>query len=206
MHGDNKRLDRRSVLKTIGAAAVVGTGLTTTTGTVVAESDRLARNYRNERRLRVAFEQHGAGLRQQLVDAGFVSEEFDFGDVNFDIDPDVTGLEPTAEDRLAGVTGTVEKETVTALGMASTSSDTHEIGLYVQPERDEAYALVEPKDGDRRFIVTDSEVTPQGCSYTGCVEECCAENYKKQNTYNCDQNCRNCYVYSTDCACSDDVC
>lgn len=206
MQGDNERLDRRSVLKTIGATAVVGTGLTTTTGTVVAESDRLARNYRNERRLRVAFEQHGAGLREQLAKAGFVGEEFDFGDVDFSIDADVTGLEPAAEDRLAGVTGTVEEGTVTALGMVSTSSGTHDIGLYVQPERDDAYALVEPKEGDQRFIVTDAEVTPQGCSYTSCVEECCSENYKKSNTYNCDPNCTNCSVYSTDCACSDDVC
>lgn len=207
MSQNDTEFDRRSVLKTIGATALAGAGLGAVSGSAAAiESKRqLTRGYHDEFRLRTAFEQHGAGLRETLLDAGFVAEDFDFRSVDFELDADVTGLEPSSDDRRAGVTAVYEEGTMTAFGMVSTSSDTHDISLYVQPERDEAYALVEPKSGDDRFIVTESGVSPQGCSYQTCGS-CCADGYSTLKTYNCDSNCRNCSLYDTDCGCSDDDC
>lgn len=206
MSGNDKHLDRRSVLKTIGSAAIVSTGVgIATTPAAARKADQMARNYDNPHRLRFAFEQHGEGLRQTLVDEGFVAEDFDFGSLRFDLEDDVEGLEPTADDWLAGVSGLVDG-TPSAFGMVSTSSATHDVALFVQPERDEAYAMVEPLGGGEQHIVTDSSVTPTGCSYTSCEDECCAEDYEYKYTYNCNSNCNDCYVYDKDCACSESIC
>jgi hypothetical protein len=207
MSGNDKHLDRRSVLKAIGTTAVVGAGLGSVTGSAVAQSeaDQLARNYDDETRLRFAFEQHAGGVRQTLVDEGIVAEDFDFGTLEFDLDSGAKGLEPTAEDRLAGVTGLVDGPT-SAFGFVSTSSDTHEISLYVQPERDDAYALVEPLGGGERLLVQESSVSPTGCTYTECQNECCTEDYKEKYYYDCDSNCQNCVVYDQDCSCKDTIC
>lgn len=204
MSSDDNRLDRRSVLKTIGSAAVAGVGVSATTGTVAAVQTkrRLTRAYSDETRLRFAFEQHGEGLRQTLVDEGFVAEDFEFGALDFDVDPEVIGVEPTADDRLAGVAAITQDGTATAFASVSTSSDTHDISLFVQPERDEAYALVEPKGGGDRVLVTEDEVSPQGCSYEGCTTDCCGgdkEAYYK--TWDCDSNCENCKVVDASCTC-----
>lgn len=200
MSSDDEQFDRRSVLKTIGATAVVGAGLGAASGTVTAlkTKQQLTRSYSDEGRLRTAFQRHGDDLRATLVDEGFVGENFDFGSVEFELDAEVTGLEPKADDRLAGVTAIREEGTFTAFGMASTSSDTHEVALFVQPERETAYALVEPKDADDRFIVTDAGVSPTGtCDDTDCGT-CCTENYRTWKNYECDAYC-NCSVVETDC-------
>lgn len=205
MRDNTNQIDRRSVLKALGTTAMVGAGLGAASGSGAARvaDDSLARAYAHETRLRFAFEQHGEGVRQTLVDEGFVAEGFDFWSVQFALDGDVTGLEPSAGDQLAGVTAVVEDGTPTAFGMASTSSDTHEIALFVQPERDEAYALVESKDGGDRMLVTESGVTPTGCSYQTCGS-CCGTNYKTLKTYNCDPDCTNCSLYDTECSCKDE--
>lgn len=209
MTENTNQFDRRSVLKTIGATAAVGGGLGAITGNVAATETegRLERAYHDELRLRVAFERHGAGLRETLVEAGFVDESFDFGTVEFELDPTVNGAEPASEDRLAGVTA-VEREGVpTALGAVSTSSDTHDIALFVQPERDEAYATVEPKDGDERFVVTESDVSPSACVYSECTSDCCGEGEAYREHYECyDTDCRECYVTGKSCNCSDCRC
>ena len=205
MSDNDKRFDRRSVLKAIGTTAVVGAGLGASTGNVAAieTKQRLTEAYHDEMRLRTAFARHGAGLRANLVEEGFVSEDFEFASVGVDLDADVTGLEPSADDRLAGVTAVFEEGTATAFGMLSTSSDTHEISLFVQPERDLAYAMAEPKDGGDRVIVTESDVTPTGCSYQSCGS-CCTTDYKTLKTYDCDPDCTNCQLWDTECSCKDE--
>ncbi|PSQ50997.1 hypothetical protein BRD15_00135 [Halobacteriales archaeon SW_6_65_15] len=85
--------------------------------------DELARAYADETRLRFAFAQHAEGLRQTLVDEGFVAEDFDFWSLRFDIDEDVEGLDPTTDDRAAGVSTLLDHGEPTAFGMVSTSSE-----------------------------------------------------------------------------------
>lgn len=208
MRDNDKQFDRRSVLKTIGATAMVGAGLGATSGSAAARApdDELARAYADETRLRFAFAQHGEGLRQRLVEAGFVAEGFDFGSLRFEIDERVTGLEPTAENRLAGVMATVGEGTPTAVGMASTTSDTHEIALFVQPERDEAYALVEPKGGGDRLVVTENEVSPRGCTGKTCTDSCCGDGIAYEETYECNSDCTDCWVTDRSCGCDNCEC
>ena len=195
------------MLKTLGTTAIVGAGLGAASGIGAARTgDELARAYADESRLRVAFAQHGEGLRRTLVDEGFVSENFDFGSVEFDVDEAVTGMEPSAEDRLAGVTTIGETGTRTALGMASTSSDSHEIALFVQPERDEAYALVEPRGGGDRFVVTEDEVSPRACTGTVCTDSCCGDGIAYEETYECNSDCSDCWVTERSCGCDNCSC
>lgn len=201
-------IDRRTVLKRIGATATVGAGLASTTGSAAAtmkEKTHLVNRHHDAQSVRSVFARHGNGLRAKLVDEGFVSEEFEFESLAVELDSEVNGLAPTAEDARAGVTAIHEEGTTTALATLSASSDTHEIALFAQPERDRAYALVESKSGDDRVLVSESGVSPTGCSYQTCGS-CCDEDYSTEKTYNCDSNCENCEVVDTDCACQDCNC
>jgi hypothetical protein len=201
MVDDSNRLDRRSVLKALGTTAAVGTGLAASTGSAAAQ---VARTYGDESSLRAAFEAHGGDLRDTLVAEGIVSEDFAFGDLSFSIDPDATGLAPTAEDGLASVGVSSGNGPTSALGVVSTSSDTHDISLYVQPQRGEAYARVVPQDGGDTLKVSGDGVTPEGCEYTKCVDDGdCTSSYcyTKKEYYSCDSSCNNCSQYDWDCSC-----
>ena len=208
MSEENSGFDRRSVLKALGTTAMVGAGLGAAAGSGAArvDDDEFAKAYADETRLRFAFAQHAEGVRRTLADEGFVAEDFDFWSLRFDIDEDVEGIDPTTDDRVAGVSSLLDHGEPTAFGMVSTSSDTHEISLYVQPHRDEAYALVEPKGGDERFIVKDSEVTPQGCTYKSCSNDCCSDLTSYRYQYDCGSDCRDCVVYRKWCECEDSTC
>lgn len=203
MSRDTNRLDRRSVLKALGTTAAVGSGLAASTGSAAAARS-IAAAYRDEGALREAFEQHGDALRETLVAEGIVSEDFDFADLDLAIDPEATGLAPTADDGLASVGVSSGNGPTSALGVASTSSDTHEIALYVQPERGEAYARATPKGGGDTFRADGDGVSPEGCEYTKCVDDgdCTASYcYTKNEYYSCDINCQNCSQYDWDCSC-----
>lgn len=209
MSRNNERFDRRTLLKTIGSTAVAGIALGATSGAAAAveTDDRLARAYSDERRLKIAFQQHGEDLRTTLVDEGFVSEDFDFGALSFDIDESATGLDPTDEDHVAGVTSTTQEGTTTAFASVSTSSDTHEISLFVQPERDKAYALVESKASGERVMVFDSDVSPAGCLKDKCTSDSCSTCYSVRETYDCGDDCQtNCTLVDTNCDCKSCSC
>lgn len=207
MSEDGKQFDRRSVLKTVGSAAVAGIGLGVSSGSVAAieAKNRLERAYEDERRLRIAFEQHGTALRGALVEAGLVGDDFSFAGLDFDIDTERTRLEPEADDRLAGITAIGDETSLSALGMVSTSSDTHDIALFVQPERDRAYALAEPKDGGDRVLVSDEGVDAITQSYTRCTS-CCDENYRTEEEVDCTIEEDRCVVLGTSCGCFDCDC
>jgi len=204
MSDDTGRLDRRTVLKALGTTAAVGTGLAAGTVSAAAEKIKqgLASEYTDEEALREAFERHGDGLLAQLHDAGMVDESFDFQSLALDVDIDVTGLAPTASDGVAGAAAVRERGTFTALGVASTSSDTHDIALYVQPQRGEAYARVTPKGGGNTYRVSGDGVSPSGCLKTECGSSC-STCYDTTKYYDCDDNCENCSLYDTDCSCCD---
>lgn len=202
-------LDRRTVLKRIGTTAAVGTGLASTTGNAVADDlqrRRLAEKYNDESNLISAFERHGTDLRNTLVTEGFVAEDFEFRSLDVELDPEVNGVDPADEDSLAGVDAVDQDGTATAFASLSASSETHELALFVQPERDEAYALVESKEGDERLLVSDSSVSPAGCIRESCTNTSCSTCYDKGETYECDENCENCSLIDTNCSCKSCSC
>lgn len=213
MRNDSNQIGRRNVLKMLGSTAAAGVSVAATSGTAVATEtrNRLVRAYSDERRLRAAFQQHGEGLRRTLVDEGVVPEDFDFGTLTFDLDSDVSSLEPAARDGLAGVTAVEREGVYSALGIASASSATHDIALFVQPEREKAYALVEPKAGDEQLLATDSGAQLTGdCFYTTCTNECCADATAIEDQWSCridgSGNCTDCEVTGTSCNCPDCSC
>jgi hypothetical protein len=203
--GDSNRLDRRNVLKTIGSAAIAGIGLTATDGSAGAfdTPHRLGRAYSDERRLSIALQQHAGGVRQTLVDEEIVAEDFDFGALDFEIDESVNGLEARTGDHSAAVTAHSVDRTMTAIGVVKTSTDTHDIRLYVQPERDESYAIVESKDGDEQFIATESDLEDTECQWSECTDSCCKEDHVYEEQWNCtvdsSGSCTDCYIEDTVC-------
>lgn len=203
----NDSFDRRSVLKSIGAAAAGGAVLAGS-GVASAERPDLERQYADRASLLGAFREHAAGLPAALAEADVVSEEFDFGRLDVELDPDATRVQPTDADARAGVTVTQANGPRSALGMISTSTDDHELTLYVQPQREKSYAIVEPKDGSDDFAVhDDGEVTPLQCFYSECTCERCYNpkgvGYHVLEDFECDVNCRNCVVTGTSCECTD---
>lgn len=212
MSDNDKQFDRRSVLKTIGSTAVAGIALGATSGSAAAikTPHHLETAYSDPTRLRFAFAQHGEGVRQTLIENGIVAEDFDFGDLTFGVDTSVNGLEAEAADHSATVTAHTVEGTMTAIGAVSTSTDTHDITLYVQPERDEAYAFVDPKNSDERFVATDSELEPSSCGWAECTSNCCAEDTATKEYWECtidgSGNCTDCFISDTACSCSDCSC
>jgi hypothetical protein len=213
MSRDDRHLDRRSVLKAIGSTAAVGAGLgaASSSAAAIETRNRLLRSYSDEQRLQSAFQEHAGGLRRALADEGIVAEDFDFGELSFEIDAEVSGLEPAAQDGLAGVTAVERNGVQTALGIVSASTDTHDLALFVQPELERAYALVEPKAGDERFLATDLGVQPTGdCFYTECTNDCCADATAIEQEWQCrldrSGNCTDCEITGTSCNCHDCDC
>jgi hypothetical protein len=202
-------LDRRTVLKAIGASAAATAGLAALTGGAAADAaakQALADTYADEESLRTAFEAHGGDLRDALVAEGVVSSDFAFGDLELDVRADRDGVEAAATDGLAAVTGAHVDGTTTAFGVASTSSDTHEVRLVVQPQRGEAYAFVEPHGSDDRVLVSGDGVAPASCQYDRC-KECCDTDTAAEYQYYCtDDYCENCYLDEIKCQCSDSTC
>ena len=204
MSRDEFGINRRSVLKRVGAVAASGAALA---GAASGQADarRLEAQYDDPVRLSNAFDEHAADLPAALVEAGVVREAFDFEGLDFEVDSGVNGLEPADADGVAGVTTAPIEGSPTALGMVSTSSDTHEISLFVQPEYDKSYAIVESKsDGDQLLISDDGDVTPLGCTYTTCGDyECYPGSWPNcpETTWVCDHNCQNCEAYETECEC-----
>jgi hypothetical protein len=205
MPSDGTPLDRRTVLKRIGTTAAVTSGLLAASApgaAEVREKTRLIDSYHDPRSVRSAFASHGSEVRSKLVAEGFVAEDFDFGALDVELDPDENGVEPEADDASAGVTAITKDGTTTALAAVSTSSATHEIALFVQPERDEAYALVEPTGGGDRVLVTEDQVSPEGCLGSRCTDSWCdSPCYKTAEELSCDENCENCKVTGTKCTC-----
>ena len=197
-------INRRSVLKQFGVVAAGGATLAAV-GSESAKARQLEAQYHGREQLLEAFRTHGAGLPAALSEAGVVDETFDFGNLAFELDPEVTGMEPTDPDGLAGVTVTHTGGPTSALAMLSTSTDTHEISLFVQPQRENSYAIVESKaDGDRLLVSDDGEATPASCTYWECSDDLCSisPDYYWEEQYICDTNCRNCEVNDRECRCS----
>lgn len=200
MSNDSGSFDRRTVLQTIGATALLGVGTVAASGSesTIEVKRRLTAAYADEDRLRAALAEHAGAVVATLREEGFLGAGFDVAALNLELDPDAGGVAPTAADGRAGVSAVVRDGTATALGMVSTSSEDHDVSLYVQPQREEAYAFVEPKGGGDRLVVTAGDVEPLGWSYTSC-EGCCMTETVTKVTWNCTDACR---VYDTDCGCS----
>lgn len=205
MPSNDTSIDRRTVLKRIGATAVLSSGLLAASNPAAAEvraKRQLVDEYHDEHSLRSAFERHGADLRDALVAEGFVTEDFTFRSLDVELDPEVNGVEPVADDARAGVTAITKDGTTTALASVSASSVSHEMALFVQPGRDRAYALVEPKSGGDRVLVSESEVRPEGCLGSRCTDSWCdSPCYQTLEELSCDENCENCEVIGTSCEC-----
>lgn len=179
-------IDRRSLLKGIGATATA----TAMVGTASAQSASISEFQSEEReeleaeytpeRSRKAVAQYANEVARQLADHGYV----DRPTVNaFDLDTfyeNETLLDPEDEREGMAVTTIKEDGELTAHVMVSKTTDSHGIGLYVQPQLDRAYALVEALDGSESDVLTAAEEGAfaqdevSTSSHSGCeLGHCC---------------------------------
>lgn len=200
MSDENDRLDRRSVLRGMGTAAMSVSFF----GTATAKSARdvesgetdpfhdfaadvstdvdastqadLVARYGDPESAKAAFRGDADPILRTLADEGVIESAtlsaFGFDDVSED-----ALLTPTDAASGAGVTAIEhDEEGATAHLMATTASEDHRVALYRQPEFDNTYAKVETDDGG--FYVHDvgDDVTiSQDCGWEGisCTNEIC---------------------------------
>jgi hypothetical protein len=137
---------RRTVLKTLGAAAAAATGAA---GTASARTARAARQaqaaYASPDAARQAVADHATPLLSALADRGVL----DRGDV---AELGIDALQPAWEYEQFGdgatVTAVEADGTLSAKIAASGSFGGDTVELSVQPERGVSYALVHPSEGD----------------------------------------------------------
>lgn len=203
-----KQFPRRNVLKKIGTTAAVGAGLGFSSGSASAIEMKgsLQRRYQSPDVLQAAFRQHADGIVETLRAEGLASESFDLDSLTFEVSSDDGLVDPSYEDGTAQVAAVKEQGTFTAVGSVSTSSNGNEISLFVQPEREEAYAFVDPSGSEETLLVTEDDVGTEACVVHDCGA-CCTTDYEEEIEYHCYDNCTECYVYDTVCSgCYNDYC
>lgn len=210
---------RRELLEKIGSVGVAGAALSTVGSRNVEarmkERNALLDEYRDEVRLRRTLVEQASTLEKTLVDEGFVPTDFDFESTDFTTDEEIKHIDPTAQSDATQVATTRVDGEQTAVILHPVETDTHSIHVYVQPEREHAYARVTSKDTDTTFVVNEDgvrDVTASCTGYEDCTMEVCDVNYtpggpthtfvknwysaSEDSTGKCEYN-----LYATTCSC-----
>ncbi|WP_049972151.1 hypothetical protein [Haladaptatus cibarius] len=225
MSNSNDRINRRSVLKSLGiaATAVGGAGVgSAQSGRKVAKDEvqTLKARYTSAT-LRSTVEERTRDVITQLAEAGYIStasvDEFDLGEA-----PEGARLSARDEEEGTGVTAFRKDGKTTAHIMISKDTDDYGIGLYVQPQLDRSYAVVYSKADETQTVVDPTkDVSTQGevvCwTETSCTnDECdwfclnpgssnpqCHAVYTEIEEQCCDEGIygTNCYQQGTNCNC-----
>ncbi len=182
---------RRTVLKTVGAGAALGTGALAG-GTAGARRppvlDRKKAQFADATRARWTLAVEGGDVLDELAARGYLDaaslDEFATDEV---LAPRAFGARDAGLHVGAFEVGGEQ----TAHLVATTRTDAHEVALVVQPHRDHAFARVRSlDDGATGLVYADSEVEPTGpcwfqttcrvetcgvCIGTEYEEECCEQ-------------------------------
>lgn len=177
---DGDTVTRRTVLGTIGAGMA---GATVLSGGGTASDDRPAEKLTGARRTtrladrlasdptnrRAIVRDNAGGVIGQLRDRSVLSggiEAFDFE--QFDADRGRID-EQSAFEGTAVTTIEVDGEATTLVIASAYDGDTH-VRLFVQPERDESYAIVAEPSGATRLIRGDGTVGHAGTTSLDCSD------------------------------------
>lgn len=183
-----EQVSRRSVLKAVGAATVLG-GAPTLAETVSAEKRRTIRQkqaeYASAPRARTALDEEAGDVLEALAERGLVPEAT-AGVLPTD---EVLSVEDFADADEGLYAGTVGRD-----GEASGHlvvryrTDGHEVTVVAQPERNRSFARVDPDDGDAFRIDPDrGEVTTEGYCWweTRCEYDTCGTQLGTCYEYEC---------------------
>ena len=191
---EDKTLNRREVLKKVGAVAVTPMILTgNASGRSSSEASRRApveEQYLSQNALEAAIRTHAGELVRELAQRNLLASPSvnDLPLEKFDVNE--THLPPDEAERKVAVTSVPQDEgdERTALIMVSEATAKDRIGLYVQPEAEKAYAIVYPEDDSagsykldystNEIIVQDQECPDkvecdegEWCDFNQCLDD-----------------------------------
>lgn len=195
---NDSTVDRRSVLKAVGASAVGGvafSGSTTASRRSMPESvKRTKAELADPTTVRRALGEHGETLLDELAGRGVLAtaSASAFPSAELLTPDEYSDAAEGATVRGVNVDGDWDAEIA-----ASTETDAHAVELVVRPDRDQSYALVAPKDGGDMYRLAsgpnDDEVTVSNhCHYESqCLSYMACESgsyCQRQERHCCDED------------------
>jgi hypothetical protein len=226
-HEDETSVERRSILKNLGAAGAGG--IAASSGLAAASSSgradpadvakRKRQKYKKSKNAKKAVRKHGMSVLKELHERDFIRNPSVATLALNRFFSDIRGMDAEFEEEGYGLTTFANEgdEFLTSLLLISKNTDTHRMALYVQPERQKSYAIVQPDDGDR-FMISPSRETVKlqsgSCSdrsYCGATCKCVnsgRQSYSNYVTEECywDPYVERCYCNQTGSECGGNGC
>ena len=201
---DTTGVNRRTLLKGIGAAVAVSSGASSSVAAAdgpnsqyTPEVHRYVEDAYTPSVIRETVEEQATDVITALAESGYIeaasTDEFDL-DTYYE---DKSLVRPEDRDEGTSVTTLVRDGKLTAHVMVSKNTPSHDIALYVQPEIDRSYAIIRSKTESNKEIVLDPKVGET------TVEPNCELGYCCETTYCVDEQCSSvvcgsgsCYWYT----------
>lgn len=189
----NDSIDRRSVLKAVGASAVAGVAFTgsATAGSrpVPAEVEQVKAEFEDPITARGTVAEHADALLNELADRGVLAAgsaaAFPTGEL---LSPgEYSDVTEGATVRGARIDGEWDAEVVT-----STDTDDHVVEIIVQPNRERSYALVDPKGGGDMYRLTSEQNGDVGVDNHCHYESQCLSYFACSSGSSCQRQERHC--------------
>ena len=186
-------IDRRSVLKTIGASAVAGVAFagstTASSRPVPAELEQVKAEFDDSVTARAAVAEHADALLEELADRGVLAAgsaaAFPTGEL---LSPgEYSDVAEGATVRGARIDGEWDAEVAT-----SVETDGHAVEIIVQPNRERSYALVDPKDGGDMYRLTSEQNGDVGVDNHCHDESQCLSYFQCDSGSSCQRQERHC--------------
>lgn len=189
----NDSMDRRSVLKAVGASAVGGVAFS---GSATADRRPVPEKLRRRKAefedpitARAAVAEHADVLLDELAERGVLATA---SAAAFPADELLTPAEYSGVTEGATVRGVQIDGEWDAEVVTSTETDSHAIELVVQPNRDRSYALVDPKDGGDTYRLTFDANGDVSVSNHCHHESRCLSYFACESGSNCQRQRRHC--------------
>lgn len=218
MNDENEnKMNRRSLLKSVGLTT--GAGVFTTgfaeakkATPVQAKLSRVEDKYRSVNTIRHATEEHAKQVLNELSERNLITKpEISELKLN-EIWEEKTLVKPSEKEEGVAVTALVkDRNRYTSHLMISKNTESHRIGIYLQPEVEQSYAIVVPKDSQKsKFVIDPStdDVKKDGVacpdsSYCGsvCESYCPDGGYDNVARYKVQESCYSCGSDGTECCC-----
>lgn len=178
---DENRIKRRAILSGIGTTAAIATGAAGVSATEKKSSStgKAQKKYKDQSAQKQVFRKHAGKVISELAQRNLVQSaslsEFEIGTFH----EEKTRMEAQeSNDGVAATAFKTEDGDVTPLVMLAKNTATHTIRIYVKPELQESYALVQAKQTGEKFAIdpskekTELEATATCNDFYLCGDQC----------------------------------
>lgn len=193
----DRRIERRTVLRSIGVAGGTTSGLSLLGGATAKKSDvdvdeiakqaeetkerrqSLRKNYDTPGKVRTALKRNAGDLITELVQQGFLNDAGLDALPTENVDLGKTELEPGDSFEGVGVTARLSSDVDTGVVLVSKHTETHHVAIYVHPEAGKAYSYVTPKSGgDATYLNATGGSVEVGTMESDCyINYVCADDF-----------------------------